>query len=76
VQLSLKGPGVMELVRRANGEGERLHLSGTTATTKLTGLVRRGRLGGTGHTTLEALAGLGTATNLLDAQLFGVNEIA
>jgi hypothetical protein len=76
VQLSLRGPGTMQLVRRADGEGERLTLSGTTAKTKLLGAVRVGRLGGTGHTSLATLSGLGAATNLLSPELFAVDAIA
>jgi hypothetical protein len=76
VQLSLRGPGVMELVRRADGEGERLTLSGTTTATKLLGTVRAGKLGGDGHTTLGSVAGLGAATSLLTAGQFTVDSAA
>ena len=40
VQLMLKGHGVLQLVRRTDGEGERLTLGGTTPITKLMGLVQ------------------------------------
>jgi hypothetical protein len=69
VKLKLKGPGVMELVRRPDGEGDRLTLSGTTALTRLTGTVRPPRTGGDGVTTLGVLGGLGAATNLLAPQI-------
>ena len=76
VRLSLRGPGAMELVRRADGEGDRLTLSGTTAATKLVGIVRPSRMGGDGHTTLAVVTGLGAATNLLTAEQFDVDDIA
>jgi hypothetical protein len=76
VLLALKGPGVMQLVRTADGEGDRLTLSGTTAATKLTGLVRAGRLGGDGHTTLNAIEGLAPATSLLSLEQFLVGAVA
>ena len=69
VKLKLRGPGVMELVRRPDGEGDRLTLSGTTALTKLTGTVRAPRTGGDGVTTLGVLSGLGAATNLLAPEI-------
>jgi hypothetical protein len=72
VRLSLKGPGVMQLVRGPDGNGERLTLGGTTSLTTLIGTVRPGRASGDGHTTLGVLAGLGAATNLLTAGQFDV----
>jgi hypothetical protein len=69
VRLSLKGPGVMELVRRPDGEGERLTLVGATALTRLVGTVRAPRTGGEGATTLGVLGGLGGATNLLAPEI-------
>jgi len=74
VQLSLKGPGVMELVRREDGEGERLTLSGTSAATRLLGTIRPARAGSDGQTTLETISGLGAATSLL-SDAFDVGQI-
>jgi hypothetical protein len=76
VQLAIKGPGVMQLTRTSNGEGDRLTLSGTTAATKLTGVVRTGRFGGDGQTMLNAIVGLAPATSLLTAEQFLVGAIA
>jgi len=75
VQLVLRGPGVMQLTRTADGEGDRLTLSGTTALTKLAGTVRTGKLGGDGLTTLNAISGLAPATSLLTPEQFLVGVI-
>jgi hypothetical protein len=75
VKLSLKGPGVMQLVRGTDGDAERLTLSGTTSVTRLLGTVRPGRTSGDGHTTVGVLAGLGAATNLLTEGQFEVGAL-
>jgi len=75
VQLKLKGPGVLQLVRRTDGEGDRLTLGGTMPITKLMGLVRRAKFAGDNHTTLGEIAGLGAATSLLSPAQFDVAQI-
>lgn len=76
VKLKVKGPGVMELIRRPDGEGDRLTLFGTTVRTKLLGTVRPNRAGGDSRTTFEAVTGLAPATNLLTAGQFEVAAIS
>lgn len=76
VQLRLRGPGVLELTRRSDGEGGGLSVIGATSTTILSGTVRRTRTGGDGQTTLSSLVGLGEGTNLLPTTQFGVSLIA
>ena len=76
VQLRLRGPGVLELTRRPDGEGDALSVIGATSTTILSGTVRRTRTGGDGQTTLSSLVGLGDGTNGLTTTQFGVSLIA
>jgi hypothetical protein len=75
VQLMLKGPGVLQLVRRTDGEGERLTVAAATLRTRLMGFVRHSKFTGDDHTTLGELANLGPATNLLSPAQFDVAEI-
>jgi hypothetical protein len=75
VQLVLRGPGVMRLTRTADGEGDRLTLSGTTAATKLAGTVRAGKFGGDGLTMINTISGLAPATSLLTPEQFLVGVI-
>lgn len=75
VKLKVKGPGVMELVRRPDGEGDRLTLVGATVATRLLGTVRPNLAGGDGRTTLDAVSSLGAATNWLTTGQFEVAEI-
>jgi hypothetical protein len=76
VQLVLRGPGTMQLTRTADGEGDRLTLSGTTSASRLAGVVRTGKLGGDGLTMLNAISGLAPATSLLSPEQFLVGLIA
>jgi hypothetical protein len=72
VQLRVQGPGVLQLIRRADGEALRLTVLGPTPKTKLAGLVARSRAGGDGRTGIATIAGLGAATNLLSSAQFDV----
>jgi hypothetical protein len=75
VQLKVQGPGVLQLVRRFDGEALRLTVLGATPTTKLSGVVARSRAGGDGRTSIATVAGLGAATNLLNLAQFDVGVI-
>ena len=75
VKLMLKGPGVMRLVRRTDGEAERLTLGGATPLTRLMGLTRASRTAGDGRTWLGAIAGLGAAIDLLSPTQFDIAQI-
>jgi hypothetical protein len=72
VRLQLNGPGMMVLIRNANGEGETLTLTGTTSASRLVGKVRITHLGGDGTTTLTSITGLGLARNKLTAGAFTI----
>jgi hypothetical protein len=76
VQLRVQGPGVLQLIRREDGEARRLTVLGATSLTKLAGLVARSRAGGDGRTGIAVIVGLGAATNLLTSAHFDVGEIA
>jgi hypothetical protein len=75
VQLVLRGPGAMQLTRTADGEGDRLTLSGTTVVTKLAGFVRAGKPDGDGLTMLNVISGLAPATSLLTPEQFLVGVV-
>jgi hypothetical protein len=76
VQLRLKGPGMLQLARRPDGEALGLAVLGSTPLTTLSGVVARGRTGGDGRTSIEAIVGLGAGVNLLSRAPFDVGSVA
>jgi hypothetical protein len=72
VKLSLRGRGVMRVLRRPDGEGQALTVYGAMSTTTLSGRVVRSRMGGTGQTTLVAIDSLGTARDALPRDQFTI----
>ena len=76
VKLKLKGPGVMELTRRSDGEGDVLTLVGTTSATTLVGRVSKTRSAGDGHTGITSIVGLRAATDALPREMFDVASVA
>jgi hypothetical protein len=75
VRVRLRGPGVLELSRREDGEGDVLTVVGPTAATTFFGSVAITGLGGDGTTTLADILGLDAGTDALDREQFIVGMV-